>query len=151
MRRSLKLKASLSDTEGTFKNLNEGKILDQEPDEYIEQSNHVDVEQVEGRSLVRTEKIRLRAPKDVAKIDVGSLNTGEIEERMRELYERTDDGWRCLVCDHTNKALKSSKIRMHVETHLDGLVFTCSLCSKEFRTRNILYQHKTNTHIKTSL
>ena len=124
---NLEIEGLLSDIEGTFKNLNEGTILDQAPEEIIEQSHHDDDEQLERRSLVRMDRIRLRAPKDVAKIDVGFLNPGEIEERMRELYERTDDGWRCLVCDHTNKASKSSKIRMHVETHMDGLVFTCTL------------------------
>ena len=111
----MEIEGLLSDIEGTFKNLNEGTILDQEPEENIEQSHHDDDEQLERRSLVRMDRIRLRAPKDVAKINVGFLNPGEIEERMRELYERTVDGWRCLVCDHTNKASKSSKIRMLVK------------------------------------
>ena len=87
-----------------------------------------------------------REQKDVTNIDVGSLDTGEVDRRMRELYERTDEGWRCLVCNHTNKNPRSSSMRMHVETHMDGLVYTCNLCSKEFRSRNILKMHKSRNH-----
>ena len=82
-------------------------------------------------------------------IDVGSMTSEEIDKKMRELYEKTDEGWKCLVCVYTTKGPKSANIRVHVETHLDGLVYTCNLCSKEFRSRNILGQHKMNTH-KTS-
>merc|ERR1719154_600404 len=74
--------------------------------------------------------------------DVGTLTSEEIDNKMRELYERTDEGWRCLVCDHTSKGPTSSDIRRHVETHLEGLVYTCNLCSQSFRLRNSLAKHK---------
>ena len=86
------------------------------------------------------------AQKEVATIDVGSMTSEEVGNKMRELYEKTDEGWRCLVCDHTNKYPKSSNIRMHVETHMDGLVYTCNLCSKDYRSRNVLSHHKRITH-----
>ena len=89
-----------------------------------------------------------RSPKenDAARIDVGSLTKEEIAKKMRELYERTDEGWRCLVCDHTSKGPTSSDIRRHVETHLEGLVYTCNLCSQSFRLRNSLAKHKFHNH-----
>ena len=146
----LEIEGLLGDTEDSHQNLNEGN---HEPGEDIESKNYNDYAQDEEKKLVRMEsgvnKIRLntRTPKDAAKIDVGSMNTGEIDTKMRELYERTGDIWRCLVCNRTTKGSSgSSNIRQHVETHLDGLVFTCNLCSKEFRSRNILNQHKMNTH-----
>ena len=100
---------------------------------------------VKMENEVKQKRLYTRAPKDVAKIDVGSMNTEEIDKRMRELYERTDDGWSCLVCDHTNKG-KSSNIRNHVEIHMDGLVYTCDLCREELRSRHTLKYHKISSH-----
>ena len=85
---------------------------------------------------------------DVTKVDVGSLTSEEIDKKMRELYEKTDDGWRCLACGHTNAGSRSSNIRMHVETHLDGLVYNCNNCNEEFRSMRYLDYHKTRTHKK---
>ena len=112
--------------------------------------------QVEDKSLIRMEnagnKMRRQysksSPMDVRKFDVNSLTSEEIDKKMRELYEKTDQGWRCLVCDHTNKGQWSSNIRMHVETHLDGLVYNCNICNKEFRCRNLLNSHKASNHKK---
>ena len=83
---------------------------------------------------------------DDTKVDVRSFTSEDIDMKMRELYERTDEDWRCLICEYTSKGPKSANIRVHVETHLDGLVYTCNLCSKEFRSRNILKHHKKGTH-----
>ena len=79
---------------------------------------------------------------DVIMFDVGSLTSEEIDKKMRELYEKTDEGWRCLACGHTNAGSRSSNIRMHVETHLDGLVYNCNICNQEFRCRNNYNNHK---------
>ena len=84
--------------------------------------------------------------RDYAIINMGSMTPEEIKTKMKELYEKTDDGWRCLVCDHTKSGSKSSNIRQHVETHMEGLSFTCNMCDKEFRSRNILAHHKKRSH-----
>ena len=141
----LEIEGLLGGNEERHENINEEKYVDPELEEHNENA------QDEGESLVRmdNEVIKMRRPcarepKDVVKIDVGSLDTGEVDKRMRELYERTNEGLRCLVCDYTSKGSKSTNIRMHVEIHMDGLVFTCKLCSKEFRSRNILRMHNRN-------
>ena len=95
----------------------------------------------------RNSPITRRQPRN-AIINVESLTAEEINMKMKELYEKTDDGWRCLACDHTNTGKMSSNIRQHVETHMDGLCFTCNLCGKEFRSRNILNLHKIKAHKK---
>ena len=107
----------------------------------------------EERSIVKIDndnKMRRQVTraKDVAKFNVESLTSEEIKRKIGELYEKIDGGWRCLVCDHTNSGQMSSNIRMHVEIHLDGLVYTCKLCSKEFRCRKDLNNHKTSHHKK---
>ena len=81
----------------------------------------------------------------VEKINVSTLNTEEIEDRMKELYKKIDGVWNCMACDYTT-ANGSGHMRMHVETHLDGLCYTCNICSKEFRSRNNLSWHKSTSH-----
>ena len=111
---------------------------------------HNDHQPDDEQKLVRTMNDASLAPrrqtKDHTKLDVGSLTPDEIKEKMKELYEKTDSGWRCLVCDHTNMNPRSSNIRQHVETHMDGLSYTCNLCDKKFRSQNILSCHKYSFH-----
>ena len=144
----LEIEGLLGGTEESHENVDGEKYVHSEPEEHIE--NAQEKEKGLVRMVNEVNKIRKtcdKEPKDVEKIDVGSLDTGEIDKRMRELYEKTDEGWRCLVCDYTSSYIRNnSPIRNHVETHMDGLVYTCNLCSKEFRSRNILGQHKMNTH-----
>ena len=82
---------------------------------------------------------------DVAKFDVRSMTATEIDLKMRELYQKVDGVWRCLVCDYSTKH-NSGHVRNHVETHLEGLSYKCTLCSKEFRYRNSLLCHKSSSH-----
>ena len=68
---------------------------------------------------------------DVAKIDVGSMNSEEIEKKMKELYQKIDGVWRCLECDYSTT--RNYSIRIHIDTHMEGLSYSCNLCNKEFR------------------
>ena len=77
--------------------------------------------------------------------DVRSMTPEEIEKKTRELYERKDGVWICLICGYVSLS-SSSTVRKHVETHLEGLSYTCAMCSKVFRTRNALYKHNGKAH-----
>ena len=81
----------------------------------------------------------------VAKIDVTSYNSEQIEEKIKELYEKIEEIWFCTFCDYTTTT-NSSNIRRHVERHIDGLSYNCYLCNKEFRSRDILSKHKYTHH-----
>ena len=72
--------------------------------------------------------------------DVASLNTQEIKNKMKELYKKIDGVWKCMACDY-NTANSSGTMLRHVETHMDGLSYTCNICSKEFRLRDTFYKH----------
>ena len=87
-----------------------------------------------------------RAPSnDAARIDMGSMSSEEIELKIKELYEKVDGVWRCLACEYTTNT-NSGIIRRHIESHIDGLSYTCTLCNKDFRSRNILTIHKSRSH-----
>ena len=115
------------------------------------------VDQVEERIMVNLDqtntKIRhhSRASANITfnnetKINVTSMTPEEIEQKTRELYERMEGIWSCLECGYSTSSGGSSTIRKHVETHIQGLSYTCALCSKEFGTRNALYKHRGNVH-----
>ena len=71
---------------------------------------------------------------NVTKFDVGSWTPEEIEKKTRDLYEKKDGVFSCLACDYT--AIAPSKMKRHIEVHFDGLSYTCSICNKEFRSKN---------------
>ena len=81
---------------------------------------------------------------DVSKVDVSSLTHDEIELKKKELYQKNDGVWKCLACDHSGT--DGANMRKHVEIHLDGLSYTCPLCQKEFRSKDMLYLHTKNNH-----
>ena len=151
----LEIEGLLGDKQDSKVNVNEEQNVQHYADQNVDlvRSDH-DSDHVEERSIVKVENGRSKMrpqstrahSKDVAKYNVESLTSEEIKRKIGKLYEKTDGGWRCLVCEHTNSGQMSSNIRMHVEIHLDGLVYTCKLCSQEFRSRNDLNNHKTSHH-----
>ena len=122
---------------------------------YQEIREEVDFPADEAKQLVRiqeskevvttTRKQYVRTPSsEASKIDVTSLTTEEIEDKIQELHQRIDGMSACMVCDYTSKF--SSNVRKHVEKHIDGLSYSCNLCNKEFRFVNSLNSHKSLFH-----
>ena len=81
---------------------------------------------------------------DVARIDVTSLSTEDIEQKIKELYEKVDGVWTCLNCNYTST--KHFNLKKHVEKHIDGLSYNCNLCFQEFRKSDSLHKHKYIVH-----
>ena len=73
-----------------------------------------------------------------------SFTTEQIEEKIKELHQKIDGVWTCMVCDYISA--KSTNVRKHVEKHIDGLSYSCDQCNKEFRLTNTLYRHKYDFH-----
>ena len=105
-------------------------------------------QQVEEKQIVRMEQTVKRRQSQrltqVTTFDVRSCTPEEIEQKTRELYENRDGVFSCLVCEHT--ASDSSNIKRHVEVHLEGLSYQCTVCNKEFRSKNSLVKHKSIFH-----
>ena len=80
----------------------------------------------------------------IAKFDVGLMTAEEIEMKKNALCQKIDDVWSCLTCGYTSS--RNFNIKKHVEIHLDGLCYSCSLCNKEFRSKDSLSNHKYLKH-----
>ena len=52
--------------------------------------------------------------------------------------------FKCKLCGKEGK--KSIDMQRHIETHLEGLSYSCQLCRKTFRSRNSLRTHRTQFH-----
>merc|ERR1712126_133803 len=57
---------------------------------------------------------------------------------------KRDGVWSCTVCGKS--ANHKSKLKQHVETHLQGFSHPCLLCGKSYRSRNVLRMHMSRDH-----
>lgn len=123
---------------------NEEEDFSNMPDEVHEvkkeQQSHD--EQVAGGNTPVEQSRRYRVPQvDIVKFDVTSMSSEDIEQKMKQLYQKIDRVWTCLACDYTTTN-SSGNIRRHIECHFVGLSYTCNHCKKVFKSKNVL-----NTHI----
>ena len=58
------------------------------------------------------------------------------EETIQKNLVKEDGGYRCKICDFIKK--KKTDLTRHIETHIEGLSYSCSVCHKTFRSRNSL-------------
>ena len=59
-----------------------------------------------------------------------------------------DGGWKCLTCGKTAKT--KQHIKNHAEIHIEGFTNVCPICSKEFKTSNVLQNHISLKHKNSS-
>ena len=142
------------EVEGLLNTDNDEEITDEKiQDEVIPEQKYENYhyQQVEETQIVKTDRTvsnitrrqSLRSSQnDVTKFDVGSCTPEEIEDKIRNLYEKKDGVFRCLACGYTTK----EKIKRHIEVHFEGLSYPCSVCNKEFRSKNSLVKHKSMIH-----
>ena len=96
-------------------------------------------------------KQRNKPREQVLKVDgTISLNANvnepnDIDEKLMEHVVRLPNRTlQCKICGNT--ASKLSNIKNHIETHMDGLSFPCTICGKTFRSRNSFKCHKSVFH-----
>ena len=79
-------------------------------------------------------------------------NANEIKERINKYLEECSDGsFRCILCGKISninsiKGDQRKTIRRHIETHLEGLTYSCPICQKTTRSYNSLAKHKSLFH-----
>ena len=66
------------------------------------------------------------------------------EEAIQGNLGREDGVYCCRVCNYSNN--DKTKVTRHIETHIEGLSYSCSDCQKIFRSRHSLNTHKSFYH-----
>ena len=96
-------------------------------------------------------KMKRKSPKEKPEhstrtIAIASSNdVNAINQKVNEHMEQCSDGsYRCVVCE--KYIMHKHTMMRHIETHMDGLTYTCSICQKTFRSRNSLSSHKSQNH-----
>jgi len=103
----------------------------------------------DNKEIITRRQYRRPQNNDASRIDVTTFTSEEIEEKIKELHQRIDGVWTCMVCDYASA--RRDNVRKHVEKHMDGLSYTCDVCNKEFRLLNTLNHHKSIVHRTTFL
>ena len=74
------------------------------------------------------------------------LSFAEIDQKIYELINTNQDGLPCCrLCGKVGyKTI--SHFKGHIETHLEGVFFTCKICGKQCKTRSNLSSHRSRKH-----
>ena len=64
-------------------------------------------------------------------------NNEDLKNQLNSMMEKAEDGeikWKCNVCGKTTKGkdwgIARSNMRIHIETHIEGLSYSCNQCGK---------------------
>ena len=68
----------------------------------------------------------------------------ELDLQIQEIMEKIEGVWRYQICEKTSSI--KGHIKEHTETHIEGIIHTCLICSKTFGTRARLKVHKHKQH-----
>jgi len=105
--------------------------------------------------LVKNEEYHLYSKSDsfnfdsqedaLMKNEENNLNTNdEVDSRLENIIEKSEGIWRCKGCGKTGT--HKGHMRVHAETHIEGVAHDCHMCNKTFSNRPCLKQHMRNIH-----
>ena len=111
---------------------------------------HLDNEDFPETAPMKTENINRKPRKLSLPIIVSNnssvTNIDEIDQKISEYIVRGDDGnYSCGYCGKVGDRF-STHIKNHIETHIEGLSFSCQSCDKTFKSRHALSCHKSSFH-----
>ena len=85
-------------------------------------------------------------------ISLTNTDNNEVGSMIENNLEPLEGGhFRCKVCGKDSKGMTKTKdlkwnMKNHVETHVEGLSYSCQLCGKTFRSKNSFSVHKSVYH-----
>ena len=71
-------------------------------------------------------------------------DNSQAEEKIEGLISRDDGVSLCRVCGYRSN--RNRDVRRHVEIHIEGLSYPCSVCEKTFKTTKSLLRHRSKYH-----
>ena len=95
---------------------------------------------------------QVKKKQQFVKIKLTEEEYENLDEKISELI-RQDKEYKlhCTLCGKVTSYEKAGNLRNHMETHFDGLSFSCNMCPATSKTRNGLSCHKSAYHNKRNL
>jgi len=115
-----------------------------ENERYIFKHNEKHDENGEGDMYAESNFSQTKITK--MELSLSTTDTAELDQKLEENIGDTDGLPSCKICGKIAKNKKKSDLRKHIETHFDGLSFSCQYCDKTFRTRSTLQPHISRMH-----
>ena len=118
----------------------------------VEDEQEIKKEEIKSRRIsVRERQIVREANENkdtLIAISINQEEIGNLNKKLNGNMEKCEDGsYRCKICGKMSGSKNDSRnMRNHIETHMEGLSFTCPICQKSFRSRNSLFKHKSVYH-----
>ena len=110
--------------------------------EFEAEEQYIDEQKPEPKN--KSEKIT------VARTNQGDTDLRDLNLVISEHMERTSAQlFTCKFCQKTAK--DRTNLGKHIETHLDGLCFSCNECKRQFRSRDSLRVHKLKCKIVSKI
>ena len=100
----------------------------------------------ENNEISKQSEFTFKTPNSIEKQVVqATSNINDVEGQINQYMENLGPGnFVCKICGKT--ATKTTNIRNHIETHLEGISYPCTICSKSFRSKNSLNNQKSFYH-----
>ena len=100
------------------------------------------IENITGTDEIRRKNQLVKTQKIIAMDSANFGNVEELDQKIIDMIEKVDGTQkrRCIPCGQVSRHLGHAK--EHAETHIEGLSFPCQYCSKTFRSRHSLKNHK---------
>jgi len=74
-----------------------------------------------------------------------SYENNELDIQIEQMIEFNEGLWKCRICGKATPG-KKQIMKNHVETHIEGRANECHICSKSFKTRQLLKMHVYGIH-----
>ena len=100
---------------------------------------------VEAENIVSSKPSRQLVQK-VPVQRLSDIELADVQQKVDQYIEKSSDGsFQCKMCGKNCGKVKTN-MRNHIETHLEGLSFSCQICGKIFRSKNSINCHKYQIH-----
>ena len=79
-----------------------------------------------------------------AKMEILDYPNNEVDIKIEAMIEKCEGLWKCKICE--KMVHQKNHIKQHAEKHIEGMVYTCEICSKKYPARYNLKQHISDIH-----
>ena len=78
------------------------------------------------------------------RIEETVTNKSSTSSKYQEYFDYDGDIYQCKVCNY--KSQRRTSMMQHIETHIEGLSYSCPVCYKTYRSAHSLSSHKSMYH-----